>query len=72
MRIVRFTRHYAQYNAGEGAGFPDDQAQKLIDLGVAVEFKDPQPTEEVKAVEGAPADKMVRHAPRSKAQGASE
>ena len=35
MRVVRFTKHVDQYNAGETAGFKDDVARKLIESGVA-------------------------------------
>jgi hypothetical protein len=36
MQIVRFTRHWGPYNAGETAGFDVAEAGRLIEAGVAV------------------------------------
>ena len=36
MKIVKFTKRYQRYNAGEVAGFPDIEAGNLIKFGVAV------------------------------------
>jgi hypothetical protein len=43
---VRFLRHYGSYNGGEVAGFPDRDAQALVDSGNAELFLRP-PVEEV-------------------------
>lgn len=39
MKAVRFTRGLPPYNRGEVAGFPDADAQKLIDRGIAEPLK---------------------------------
>lgn len=38
MQVVRFVEGYAPYNAGEIAGFEDEQAERLIASGVAVPY----------------------------------
>lgn len=53
--LVRFLRAYGIYNAGEVAGFPYEEAQRLIKLGVAEELKIAQ-----KNVEEPKKDKMVK------------
>jgi len=35
MKLVRFDRHFASYNAGEAASFSDEDADLLIAKGVA-------------------------------------
>lgn len=63
MKIVRFTRIFAPYNAGETAGFPDGRAQQLVDMNVA-KFVDgktgPLRAPEAKSMLRAPADKQVK------------
>lgn len=38
MKAVRFVRGLPPYNRGEVAGFPEAEAQKLIDRGIAEPF----------------------------------
>jgi len=35
MKLLRFTRHYDVYNAGEIAGFEDPHAADLVSRGIA-------------------------------------
>lgn len=65
MKLVKFMRGHAPYNAGEVAGFSDEFSQRLVDAGVAAPH--PPQTEqaeteadEAKAPDRPPADKMVR------------
>ncbi|MDF3837147.1 hypothetical protein P3W85_29950 [Cupriavidus basilensis] len=40
MKILKFKRHHRMYTPGDVAGFADDEAQRLIDAGVAAEHTD--------------------------------
>lgn len=54
MKAIVFTTKQAPYNAGEVAGFPDEEAMRLIEAGVAVAYGAPG-----KAPDAPPADKAV-------------
>lgn len=41
--VVTFTTHFASYNAGESACFTPEEAQRLVDEGVATEGGTPPP-----------------------------
>ncbi|MBR8135142.1 hypothetical protein [Burkholderia cenocepacia] len=38
MKVVKFTRHYAQYTPGDVAGFEDARADRLVDAEIAETF----------------------------------
>ncbi len=59
---VRFLAGQPPYNAGEVAGFPDAEAERLIATGVAEAYVAEGAPEVNKAVEAPPVDKMVRSA----------
>lgn len=52
MMVVKFVLGMSPYQAGEIAGFDEVYAQKLINRGIAEEYK-------TKIVDAPPADKMV-------------
>lgn len=39
MKVIEFTSNYVGYNAGETAGFPDDQADSIVHHGYADHVK---------------------------------
>lgn len=39
MKFVQIKRHHRQYTPGDITGFDDEQALKLIDLGIADEYE---------------------------------
>lgn len=59
-RVVKFLQNWRNYNGGEVAGFPEEQADTLVKSGTAVDYVDP------KAPAAAPKDKMVGEAPKQK------
>lgn len=72
MMAVKFIKGMSPYQAGEIAGFPEAEARRLIQAGVAEEYsaqKDisgqvkEDEAERVKAPPGPQADKMVNQAP---------
>jgi hypothetical protein len=75
--VVRFFAAYAAYAPGEEAGFYDHVAERLIRLGWAepVPVDEPAPVRasdadvdaETKAISTAPYDRMIHHAPKTKA-----
>lgn len=68
MKIVKFLRNHAPYNAGEAAGFGEVDAQRLVKAGVA-EFVQPveAPTPNRAAPDTAPAA-----APKARTKAAKE
>jgi len=58
---VRFLRSHSPYNAGELAGFPDDQARRLMDLGAAELVA---PIVATADIERPPLDKALHAPPR--------
>jgi hypothetical protein len=59
MKVVRFIKGYPPYNAGEVAGFPEEDADRLVIAGIAEGCEEAAEVKEARA----PADKMVREAP---------
>ena len=57
MILVRFIKPWSPYNPGEQAGFTDDQARRLVSLGVA------QLAPPAAAVVSAPLQDKALHAP---------
>lgn len=56
MMVVRFKTGMSPYQSGEVAGFPEEEARRLIRAGVVEEYGS-------KAMEIPPANKMVDAAP---------
>lgn len=68
MRVVRFVKGNAPYNAGEVAGFDEDIAARLIEAGVAVPYEEDAPDQvQAAAVEGPPAHRAMK-APKKKGE----
>lgn len=63
MMTVKFIKGMSPYQAGELAGFPEAEARRLIQSGVAEEYTTKAKIAETKTVKAPPADKMVDSAP---------
>jgi len=63
MMAVKFIKGMSPYQAGEIAGFPESEARRLIQSGVAEEYTAKTKEAESKTVKAPPADKMVNTAP---------
>jgi hypothetical protein len=72
MMPVRFTRGQAPYNAGEVAGFPQAEAERMIAVGVAVPYAPASaaPSAPAKTLDTPPVDKMARPASTKPASSA--
>lgn len=66
--LVQFTRKVPPYNAGETAGFPVLEADRLIRLGAATPVKD-APTAPPPGQGGTYADKSIVQAPANRQMG---
>jgi len=51
--IVKFRTHYKLWNPGEIAGFPDKEAQRLIESGIAekVDIREEVPRKQITKME---------------------
>jgi len=59
MKVIKFLRSNAPYNAGEIAGFSKEEAARYVKAGIAEYVK------KEKAI-SSPKDKMMRRSPRTK------
>lgn len=65
-KVIRFMHKVPPYRAGETAGFPDAEAQRLIDLGAAVPVDEGKPTDSAPTgyarsdMAASPADRQMR------------
>lgn len=62
MKAMLFKHTSGPYNAGEIAGFSEEEAKKLEDRGIAVAYQPEQPAEtyQTEAIAEPPAGKMLR------------
>jgi hypothetical protein len=66
MKVVKFIEPFAPYTVGDIAGLDDREARKALESKKAVLFKKEKEDVVTEAVDEAPADKMVKEAPKKK------